>query len=105
VSDLWWAVIIGSLAVLALKVAGYLIPRKYVEGPALSRVAGLVTVALLASLVVSQTGFGESGLVIDARIPAVVVAGALLWLRVPFIVVIIAAAAVAAGLRAFGWMP
>lgn len=104
-SELWWVVIVASLAVFGLKLAGYLIPQKYVEGPALSRVAGLVTVALLASLVVSQTVFGEHGLSIDARIPAVVAAAALLWLRVPFIVVIVAAAVLAAGLRALGWMP
>ena len=104
-SEIWWVVIAASLAVFGLKLAGYVIPRKYVEGPALSRVAALVTVALLSSLVVSQTIFGEAGLSIDARIPAVVCAGALLWLRVPFIVVIVVAAAVAAGLRFLGWMP
>lgn len=104
-TDMWWIVVGSSLVVFALKLAGYLVPQRFVEGPALSRVAALVTVALLASLVVSQTLQGDGGISIDARIPAVGVAAVLLWLRAPFLVVIIAAAAVAAGLRALGWMP
>jgi branched-subunit amino acid transport protein len=64
-----------------------------------------VTVALLASLVVSQTLQAPQGVAIDARIPALATAAVLLWLRAPFIVVIIGAAAMAAGLRFFGLMP
>jgi branched-subunit amino acid transport protein len=105
VSDLWWVVIGASLAVFAIKLAGYVVPQRLVEGPVLSRVAAIVTVALLASLVASQTLQGPGGLLFDARIPALVVAAVLLWIRAPFIVVIIGAAAVAAGLRFFGLMP
>ena len=104
-SELWWVVIGASLAVFALKLAGYLVPQRLVEGPLLSRIAAIVTVALLASLVVSQTLQGPGGVVIDARIPALVIAAVLLWFRAPFIVVIIGAAATAAGLRFFGLMP
>ena len=96
---IWGFVIAGSLVVFALKVAGYLVPQRLVEGPALSRVAALVTVALLASLVVSQTFGDDGGLTLDARLPAVAAAGVLLWLRAPFIVVIVAAAVIAALLR------
>jgi len=96
---IWGFVLAGSLVVLALKLAGYLIPQHLVEGPALSRVAGLVTVALLASLVVSQTIGGEGGVMLDARVPAAAAAGVMLWLRTPFIVVILGAAVIAALLR------
>jgi branched-subunit amino acid transport protein len=101
----WGFVIAGSLVVLVLKLAGYLIPQRLVEGPALSRVAGLVTVALLASLVVSQTLGGEGGIEFDARVPAVAAAGAMLWMRAPFIVVLAGAALIAALLRLFLGMP
>ena len=104
-SALWWVVIGASLAVFAIKLAGYVVPQKLVEGPLLSRIAAVVTVALLASLVVSQTLQGADGVLIDARIPALGAAAVLLWVRAPFIVVIIGAAAVAAGLRFFGLMP
>ena len=42
-------------------------------------------------------------IVVDARVPALLVAGGLLALRAPFLVVVVAAALVAAGLRALGW--
>ncbi len=103
--ELWLFVLAASLSVFVIKVLGYLLPQKLLEGPAISRAAGLVTVALLASLVASQTLGEGSGIGIDARIPAVAVAGLLLWLRAPFIVVIVVAAAVAALLRFLGWMP
>jgi branched-subunit amino acid transport protein len=102
---IWGFVIAGSLVVFALKLAGYLVSQRLVEGPALSRVAALVTVALLASLVVSQTLGDNGSLVLDARVPAVAAAGALLWLRAPFIVVIVAAAVIAGLLRLLFGMP
>ena len=103
--SVWGFVIAGSLVVLVLKLAGYLIPQRLVEGPALSRVAGLVTVALLASLVVSQTIGGDDGVMLDSRVPAVAAAGVMLWLRTPFIVVIAGAALIAALLRFFLGIP
>lgn len=101
---IWWIVLAASAVVFVLKLAGYVVPQRLVQGPLLTRVAGLVTIGLLSSLVIAQTFAGDEGLAIDARVPAVAVAGVLLWLRVPFIVVIVMAAAVAAGLRALGWM-
>ena len=70
----------------------------------MTRVAGLVTVALLASLVVSQMLQTGMGVGLDARVPAVGVAAILLYFRAPFLVVLLAAGAVAAGLRFFGLM-
>jgi branched-subunit amino acid transport protein len=102
--SLWWIVLGASAAVFMLKLAGYVVPQRFVQGPLLSRVAGLVTIGLLSSLVIAQTFQGGGGLQVDARLPAVALAGVLLWFRVPFIVVIAAAAALAALLRALGWM-
>ena len=104
-SAIWWSVIAASVLVYLIKLSGYLVPQKVVSGPVVSRVAGLVTIALLSSLVASQTFAAGSAVALDARLPAVAVAAVLLWLRAPFIAVIIAAAVVAAGLRALGWMP
>ena len=60
----------------------------------------LLAVPLLAALIVVQTiGDGE-GIVLDARVPALAVAAVCVWRRAPFIVTVLAAAAVAAGLRA-----
>ena len=99
----WHVVLLASAAVLALKLSGYLVPREFVERPAPARIVNLLTVALLAALVAVQTVGAGSGIVVDARVPAVGVAAVLLALRAPFIVVIVAAAATAALLRlAFG---
>jgi branched-subunit amino acid transport protein len=88
--------------VYSWKLIGYLIPERFLT-PAVKAFTERVTVALLAALVVTQTFAAGQQLALDARFPAVVVAGAFLWLRAPFIVVVIAAAAVAAGLRFLGF--
>lgn len=99
----WFSVLAASVAVLLLKALGYLVPAKAMERPAAVRTAGLLTVALLAALVVTQTVQGGRGLVVDARLPALGVAAVLLALRAPFVLVVIAAAGTAALLRLVGW--
>lgn len=101
---IWNIVLLSSAAVLALKLLGYLVPPSFIERPTPSRVATLLTVALLAALVATQTLQHGTGVTIDARVPALGAAALLLVLRAPFIVVVIAAAAVAALLRLLGWM-
>ncbi|HAM25399.1 MAG TPA: branched-chain amino acid transporter AzlD [Microbacteriaceae bacterium] len=98
---LWLIVIIASLACLALKIGGYLVPASFLDRPTPARVANLLTVALLAALIAVQTFGSGNHVVLDARLPAVIVATGLYALRVPFIVVVIAAAVTAAAIRAF----
>ena len=100
---LWLIVIIASLACLSLKLAGYLVPREVLDKPAPARIANLLTVALLSALIAVQTLGQGTDLVLDARVPAVVVAAGLLAVRTSFVVVVVAAAATAALLRAAGW--
>ncbi|MEO8261332.1 MAG: AzlD domain-containing protein [Pseudolysinimonas sp.] len=101
---IWNAILLASLIVLVLKLAGYLVPPSFMERPGPSRVATLLTVALLSALVVTQTIERDHQIVLDARVPAVGVAALLLVLRAPFIVVVLSAAVVAAVLRLLGWM-
>ena len=96
---LWQIVILASIACLVLKFAGYLVPAQLLEAPAPSRIADLLTVALLAALIAVQTFGAGQHVVVDARVPAVIVAAALYALRVPVIVVVAVAALVAAGIR------
>jgi hypothetical protein len=95
----WTIVLLASICVLALKLAGYLVPPKIVEKPTPARITGLLTIALLAALVSIETLGSGSQVVLDARVPAVLVAAGLFALRVPFVLVIIAAAVVAALIR------
>ena len=96
----WQVIILASIAVLALKLLGYLVPPSIVEKPTPARIANLLTVALLAALIVVQTVGDGQAISIDARVPALVVAAGLFAVRAPFIVVVAAAAVVAAGIRA-----
>jgi hypothetical protein len=100
-SNLWLIVIIASLACLALKLSGYLVPVSFLDRPMPSRIANLLTVALLAALIGVQTFAQGQQVVLDARVPALLVAAGLFALRVPFVLVVIAAAATAALIRAF----
>ena len=96
----WQVVILASISVLALKLLGYLVPPSLIEKPVPARIAGLLTVALLSALIVTQTIGSGQGVTLDARVPALVVAAGLFAFRVPFILVIVAAAATAALIRA-----
>ena len=101
----WLAVIAASFAVFSWKMLGYLLPKKLLESKSLGKLAGYLTIGLLAGLVGVQTftspsnSGGSQSLVLDERLLALLVAAVLLKLKTPFIVVVVAAAAVAAGLR------
>jgi len=98
---LWNIILLASIIGVALKLAGYLVPQSLLEKPTPARISNLLTVALLAALVGVQTFASDSQVVIDARVPAVMVAAGLFAIRAPFIVVIISAALVAALIRLF----
>lgn len=94
-------VILASLAVYSWKLLGYLIPERMIT-PSFRAFAERVTVALLAALVMIQGLTIEGQIVFDARLGALAVAALLLALRAPYIIVVIAGAVVAAGLRMLG---
>lgn len=96
----WNIVLLASIACVVLKLAGYTIPPTVLEKPAPARVANLLTVALLSALIAVQTLAQGNGVALDARVPAILVAAVLFAARVPFILVVVAAAAVAAAVRA-----
>jgi hypothetical protein len=94
-------VILASLAVFSWKILGYLIPQRWItEG--IRKFSERVTVVLMSALVAVQTFVSANQVEFDARVPALGVAAILFALRVPYILVVIAAAAVAAGLRLLG---
>ncbi|MDR6865551.1 branched-subunit amino acid transport protein [Microbacterium resistens] len=100
---LWNAVLLAAIVCVGLKAVGYLVPPSVLEAPRPARISDLLTVALLAALTAVQTLAAGTAVLVDARVPAILVAAGLLWLRQSFLVVVIAAAAVAALLRLLGW--
>ena len=95
-------VIIASLAVFSWKMLGYLIPQKFITD-GIRAFSERVTVVLMTALVAVQTLVNGNQVEFDARVPALGVAAILFALKVPYIVVVIAAAATAAGLRLLGF--
>ena len=93
---------IGALSAIsyALKAVGPLLAGGRRLSPRVRQVLDLVPVPLLAALIATQTFGAGHRLVIDARAPALAVAGLLVWRRAPFLVVVLSAAATAAVLRA-----
>lgn len=100
---LWIAVLATAVGCYLLKLAGLSAPRRLLDQPLVRRFALIVPVALLAALIAVQAAADGRELVLDiprlAGLGAAVVA---LLLRAPFLVVLLAAAATAAGLRAMG---
>lgn len=95
----WAGVLALCGASYALKAVGALLASR-VDAEAAERWGlELLVVPVLAALIATQTLGGEERLVLDARAPAVLVAGVLVWRRAPFLVVVLAAGATAAILR------
>jgi hypothetical protein len=98
-----WAVVVGaSLGCYLLKVAGLSVPGRILDDRRVTRVATLLPVALLATLIATQTFATGRHLVVDARAAGLAVAAIAQSRRAPFLVVVAAAAATAALLRVLG---
>lgn len=96
---LWGWILLGCAVAWATKFAGYLVPVRWLQSPRMSRVAGCLTIGLLASLTAMNTVSAGAGLALDARLGALIAAAVALLLRLPFLVVVLAGAAAAALLR------
>jgi uncharacterized membrane protein len=102
---IWPAVIAGSLGCYLLKLAGYVVPERFLEGKRLRRLTALLPIALLSALVAVQTFSVGTQLQVDARLAGLAAAIIALVLRAPFLVVVLVAAGTAAVLRASSLSP
>jgi branched-subunit amino acid transport protein len=98
---LWIGILIASAAVYSWKIIGYMVPSSVLNNPTISRLANLITVALLAALLGVQGLTSGGEIEFDARIPALGVAAILLYFKAPFVVMVATSALVAALLRLF----
>ncbi|MGE5946387.1 MAG: AzlD domain-containing protein [Betaproteobacteria bacterium] len=99
---LWGWLLLASAAAYAIKLAGYLVPARWLENEHMSRVAGTLTIGLLASLTAMNTFSAGAALALDARLGALLAAAVALWLRAPFLLVVVVGALAAALLRLAG---
>jgi uncharacterized membrane protein len=101
--SLWIWLLIACALAYAWKLVGYLVPARLLEDPRMSRVAGTMTIGLLASLTVVNTVASGQSLAADARLGALAAAAIALALRAPFLLVVVLGAGTAAVLRMLGW--
>ena len=66
--SLWSAILLACACAFATKLAGYAIPARWLHSPRMLRVAGALTVALLASLTVMNTFASGAALVSRATV-------------------------------------
>ncbi|GAB3035088.1 hypothetical protein GCM10011376_19390 [Nocardioides flavus (ex Wang et al. 2016)] len=93
---MWTAVLLAAIGCYVLKVAGLSLPQRVLEHATVERVADLIPVALLAALVAVQVASSGPELTLDARALGLGFAVVALALRMPFLVVVVGAAVVAA---------
>jgi branched-subunit amino acid transport protein len=93
---MWAAVLLAAIGCYLLKLAGLSLPERVLSHPTVERVADLIPVALLAALVAVQVFADGSSLTLDARVLGLAFAVVALLMRMPFLVVVVGAAVVAA---------
>ena len=96
---LWSALLLACASTYAIKWLGHAVPARWLRNPRMPRVAGALTVALLASLTVMNTFASGTALALDARLAALAAAALALALRLPFLLVVLLGAATAALMR------
>ena len=95
-------VLMLAVGTFSLRVAGPLMRSRFELPERAQQVLAAAAVVLLAALVATAAltdGPGDAGI---ARPAGVLVGGVLAWRRAPFVLVVVAAAATAAGLRLLG---
>jgi branched-subunit amino acid transport protein AzlD len=98
--NIWIAIAVTAVGCYAVKLIGLLVPAGVLERPLVQRLAALLPVALLAALTAQQTFADGRVLLLDAKAAGLAAAAVALLLRAPFLLVVAAAVAVTAGVRA-----
>jgi branched-subunit amino acid transport protein len=96
------AVLVLAVGTFSFRIAGPLMRDRFELPARAQKLLATAAIVLLAALVATAAltdGQGSAGI---ARPAGVLVGGVLAWRKVPFVVVVVAAAATAAGLRLLG---
>ncbi|MET3143726.1 MULTISPECIES: AzlD domain-containing protein [unclassified Arthrobacter] len=101
--NLWIWLLLACVLAYGWKLVGYFVPAKLLKDPRMSRIAGTMTIGLLASLTIVNTVASGQTLAADARLGALAAAAVALAFRAPFLVVVVVGAGAAALLRLIGW--
>jgi branched-subunit amino acid transport protein len=97
---LWLAVAIACAGCAALKLAGFVVPSRLLETKVAQRTLEALPVTLLSALIAVSVFATGTHLMLDSRAAGLAVALILVAIRAPFLVVVVAACAAAAGVHA-----
>ena len=98
--NLWWLVAGTVVGCYLLKLVGYFVPARMLDHGPTRRAVELLPVALLAALVVVEAIAAGRHYDLDwPRLAGFGVGAVAVWLRAPFLVIVVAAAVTAAVLR------
>ncbi|MDX6259762.1 MAG: hypothetical protein QOH84_1450 [Kribbellaceae bacterium] len=95
-------ILVLAIGTFSLRLAGPLLRTRFELPERAQQVMAAAAVVLLAALVATAAltdGRGDAGI---ARPAGVLVGGVLAWRKAPFVLIVVAAAATAAGLRLIG---
>ena len=98
----WTAVLLLCGAAYALKLVGAVAASRVEDGVAAGGRLDVLVVPVIAGLIAVQVLGDGREVVLDARLPALLVAAVLIWRKAPLLLVVVAAGATAALLRAAG---
>lgn len=101
---MWPSILLAALGCYAEKLAGYLLPQRVLDARVVHHVAALLPVALLTGIVTVQAVTSGHSISLDARLPGMAVAVALMSRRTNFLVMVVCASATTAAVRHFGLM-
>jgi branched-subunit amino acid transport protein len=96
---MWTAVLVASAACYAAKIAGLSVPPRVLADRRVGHVASVLPIALLATLIATQTFADGRHLAIDARSAGLAAAVVAQILKAPFIVVVVVGCAATALVR------
>lgn len=96
------AILVLGAGTFAFRFAGPLLRERLTITPYADRLIGVAVVVLLSALFATATFTEGEAFAGYARPAGVLVGGVLAWRRAPFVVVVLAAAVTAAGLRLIG---
>ncbi|AGC46934.1 hypothetical protein MYSTI_05657 [Myxococcus stipitatus DSM 14675] len=95
-------ILVLALGTYGFRVAGPLLSERLRLSARVQDLLSLATIAMLAALVATSTLVAQGAFAGGARAVGVLVGAVLAWRQAPFIVVVMVAAATAAGLRLMG---
>ena len=96
-----WGALLG-VGTFGYRIAGVSLKKRLRLSERTALLLTAASVILLVALIVTSTVFRAGGFAGWARPAGVAVGGVLAWRKAPFVAVVLAAAAVAAGLRLLG---